>query len=221
MKRGGRSRFSPRGKLPFPRERVRKWFGGWGKGSLVARQRARPARERPERFRPVRQASSAGAGIRRLQVRGMNVLILPVCFEVLAGYRRRGFGNGAGTSQRAVCFPCHRAVHHNSSLQADVPDGPRPELERYGLVLNRKTERACVFTVPTSACSFAAAKCAQAGQVCRRAAWRRSRARGSVSSWVVGRRVRWSRASVPGPRGNGVSVFGLRAALGQRARVSR
>jgi hypothetical protein len=63
--RAGRSSLSPRGKVPFPRERVRKQLGGGGKGSLVARQRARAARERPERFRPTRLALSAAASIRQ------------------------------------------------------------------------------------------------------------------------------------------------------------
>ena len=64
--RAGRSSVSPRGEMPFPRERVRKQLGGGGKGSLVARQRASPARQRLEHSRPARLASSAGASIRRL-----------------------------------------------------------------------------------------------------------------------------------------------------------
>jgi hypothetical protein len=71
--RAGRSSLSPRGKVPFPRERVRKQLGGGGKGSLVARQRAKTARERPQCFRPARLSPSAGASVGRLQARGMSV----------------------------------------------------------------------------------------------------------------------------------------------------
>ena len=71
--RAGRSSLSPRGKEPFPRERVRKRVVRLGKGSLVARQRAGAARERPERLRPARRTWSAGASISRRKVRGMNV----------------------------------------------------------------------------------------------------------------------------------------------------
>ena len=133
--RAGRSSFSPHGKLPFPREKVRKKVVGLGKGSLVARQCARAARERPERFRPTRRAPSAGAGHQPAASPWYERLISPVCFVVLAGYRRGVFGIGPALRIGQHASGATRSPTITTRCRVDGPDGPRPELERYALLI--------------------------------------------------------------------------------------
>ncbi len=81
-------------------------------------------------------------------------------------------------SARCSRFSASRAPNHrwhNNSLQADVPDGPRPELERYALITKAKEYRA-LFILPASARSSAALQRRVGRKVWGRAAKCRCRA---------------------------------------------